>query len=173
MNKLMKTLILSASSLFLVGYATATDMVNISVTGRITATPCMVDTDSITKQVDMGQTIAHNLNHASGIPVWKDFQLLLVSCPRDTHWATATFSGEADSNDPTAFKNLGAAENVALQMTNTDHSVIYSNASQMKVAIDDSTRRGVFPLSARIVSPSLNATGGSFNAAISVTFTYQ
>ncbi|HKM95723.1 MAG TPA: fimbrial protein [Buttiauxella sp.] len=173
MNKTITALILSGAALCYAGMASAADMVNISVTGRVVATPCVVDTDTVSKQVDLGQAFANNLNQPGGNPVWKDFQLLLTQCPAATHSATATFSGDVDSTDPTAFKNLGTGVNSALQMTNTDHSVIYGNASQMTVNVDNSTRQAIFPLSARIFSPAENATGGTFNAAVSVVFTYQ
>ncbi|SUW63746.1 putative fimbrial protein SthD [Buttiauxella agrestis] len=173
MKKTITALIFSGAALCYTGIASAADPVNISVTGRVLASPCVVDTDTVSKQVDLGQAIANNLNQPGGNPIWKDFQLLLTQCPATTQSATATFTGVVDSTDPTAFKNQGTAGNSALQMTNTDHSVIYGNASQMTVAIDNSTRQAIFPLSARIFSPSENATGGTFNAALSVVFTYQ
>ncbi|BCG09328.1 MULTISPECIES: fimbrial protein [Buttiauxella] len=173
MKKTIAALMLTGISLLCSSEASAADPVNISVTGRVVASPCVVDTDTVSKQVDLGQAIANNLNQPGGNPIWKDFQLLLTQCPAATQSATATFTGVVDSTDPTAFKNQGTAENSALQMTNTDHSVVYGNASQMTVAVDNSTRRAIFPLSARIFSPSENATGGTFSAAVSVVFTYQ
>lgn len=174
MKKTITALILSGAALSCyAGMASAADLVNISVTGRVVASPCVVDIDTVSKQVDLGRAIANNLNQPGGNPIWKDFQLLLTQCPATTHSATATFSGDIDSTDPTAFKNQGTAGNSALQMTNSDHSVIYGNSSQMTVAVDNSTRQAIFPLSARIFSPSEAATGGTFSAAVSVVFTYQ
>lgn len=173
MNKTITALIFSGAALCYAGIASAADRVNINVTGRVVPTPCVVDTDTVSKQVDLGQAIANNLNQPGGDPIWKDFQLLLTQCPAAIQSATATFTGAVHNTDPTAFKNLGTAVNSALQMTNTDHSVIYGKNSQMTVAVDNSTRQAIFPLSARIFSPAAKATGGTFSAAVSVVFTYQ
>lgn len=173
MKKTITAMFFSGAAMCCAGLASAADLVNISVTGRVVASPCVVDIDTVSKQVDLGRAIANNLNQPGGNPIWKDFQLLLTQCPVTTHSATATFSGDIDSTDPTAFKNQGTAGNSALQMTNSDHSVIYGNSSQMTVAVDNSTRQAIFPLSARIFSPSEAATGGTFSAAVSVVFTYQ
>lgn len=168
MQRYLYLLILSL--LLLVGQANAED---ISIHGRVVDNPCTIDVDTESKQIYLGRPGVGDLKIAGLGTRWVNFELLLIDCPGSLSSVTATFSGEEDVNDARAFKNLGASRNVALQMTNSDHSVIYGNASQKVVALDISTLRAIFPLSARIISPLGNATIGSFNAVVNVDFTYQ
>lgn len=48
-----------------------------------------------------------------------------------------------------------AAQNIALEITSSDHSTIYKNQDQMSIAIDGSTGKGVFPLAAAYIRPGV------------------
>lgn len=145
----------------------------INIAGKVVASPCTVDTDTVDKQVELGSYYRSQLINAGQATDWRDFSLLLTQCPVGTTSATVTFSGTADSGDATAFINSGSAANVALRLTSADHATTYSNGSSVKADIDASTKKATFPLSARIFTPAGNAGSGSFNSVVSLDFTWQ
>ncbi|OAT31837.1 FimG family fimbrial adaptor subunit [Buttiauxella brennerae ATCC 51605] len=154
----------------LVGPSNAED---ISIEGRIVSTPCSVDVDTQDKLINFGRVANSTLSPPNQGSRWNNFELVLLNCAAYLQQATATLSGTPDIIDPTAFKNRGNAINVALRLTNTDHSVIYQNESQMTVPVDGVTHKAVFPMSARIISPLQIAGAGTFRAVVNVSFTYQ
>lgn len=156
--------------IFAVSQAHALD---ISISGRVSATPCTVDVDTESKLVELGQIPAQNINTPQAATHWKNFNLLLINCSPTLSTAGVEFSGVPDNGDITAYRNDGTAKNTALQLTNSDHSVVYGSGKMMQVSIDPATHKAIFPLSARIISPQRTATGGSFSAAVNVTFIYQ
>ena len=162
--------LLILSLLFFVGLANAED---ISIHGRVVDKPCTIDVDTESKLVNLGRLMVVRLRNAGSGSDWVNFELLLKDCSSSTVSVTATFSGEPDINDATAFKNLGTASNVALQMSNADHSVIYGTASQKIVPITTDTHKAIFPLSARIISPLGNVKSGTFRSVVNVDFTFQ
>lgn len=161
--------------LFLIGsgYSALAQAEAINIEGKVTASTCEVDASTVDKQVDLGTPSRWQLKTAGQGSEWRDFSLLLNQCPTGITKATVTFAGTPDDQDETAFKNAGEATNVALRLTNANHSTTYGNGSKMQTDIDTTTRKASFPLSARIISPAGNASVGSFNSVINVDFTYQ
>ena len=157
-------------SLLLVGQANAED---ISIQGRVVDKPCTIDVDTESKLVNLGTVMATRFRNAGSASNWVDFELLLRDCSSSTVSVTATFSGEPNVDDATAFKNLGSANNSALQMSNAEHTVIYGSGSQKIVPIIADTHQAIFPLSARIISPLGNVRSGTFRSVVNVDFTFQ
>ena len=145
----------------------------INVTGQVIASPCVVDTGTVSKVVNLGEDTKQNLINAGDGGVWSDFDLLVQSCPAGTSSVTAKFTGNADTQDPTAWKNSGTSNNVALRIASRDHATTYSVNSTMQVNVDSSTRSSTFPLSARMFTPQGNSTAGTFQSVMNVDFTYQ
>jgi minor fimbrial subunit len=162
--------LLILSLLLLVGQANAED---ISIQGRVIDKPCTIDVNTESQLVYLGRVMVTRLSTAGAGSNWVNFELLLKDCSASTVSVTAAFSGEANIDDATAFKNQGTAPNVALQITNADHSTIYGNGGQMLVPIIPATHKATFPLSARMISPLGGARSGSFRAAVNVDFTFQ
>ncbi|MCB5947082.1 fimbrial protein [Enterobacter sp. TCD1-1] len=146
---------------------------NINVTGQVIASPCVVDTGTVSKVVNLGEDTKQNLINAGDGGVWSDFDLLVQNCPAGTSSVTAKFTGNADTQDPTAWKNSGTSNNVALRIASRDHATTYSVNSTMQVNVDSSTRSSTFPLSARMFTPQGNSTAGTFQSVMNVDFTYQ
>lgn len=144
---------------------------NLQVKGTVVATPCIVNSNTVSKQIEMPKTEARSMTEPGSGSEWVDFVLELDECPFYLKTATATFSGTPDEHDATTYKNAGSAENVSLQlaagMTN------YGNGSTMKAMVDTATHKALFPLSARIYTPVGNTGKGSFNVVVGVDFTYQ
>lgn len=167
MNSIVKVCL----SLFLVsGACGATD---IAIGGNVVATPCLVDTGSVSQDVNFGQQRKAGLSTAGAFLDWQPFKVKLVSCPASTTNAIVTFMGTPSTDDGTLFANAGTAPRVAVQMAqDSDRSKIQSNGSSMTVAVD-AQRNATYALAGRLISPTGNAGPGSVNTVVQMNFTYQ
>lgn len=146
---------------------------NITISGNVVASPCTVDTDTQNKLVELGSMQKRDLTQAGDGGAWKDFTLLVKDCPAGTGKVTATYTGLADNQDGSGWKNSGTASNVALHVTSPDHSQTISNGTQQQVNVNTATQSASFPLSARMYTPQGNAQAGTFSSVINVEFTWQ
>ncbi|QGN38981.1 fimbrial protein [Klebsiella oxytoca] len=150
--------------------------VPLNVKGNIYFLPCDVSTDTQYQEVDFGTLVKANLQAAGNASEWKTFSLNVENCPAGTSKATVKFDGVTDSEDSTHFANMAAsdaAQHIALQITNSDHSTTYKNQDQMTITINNSSKKGVFPLAARLYSTHGGTTAGNFASVVQLTFTYQ
>ncbi|WP_165370673.1 fimbrial protein [Siccibacter turicensis] len=145
----------------------------LNISGRLLARPCTVDTDTVNKTVLLGQGRASEMQAAGEGTEWVDFDLLLTTCPAGTNGATVTFSGTADDDDASAFKNTADAKGIALRLASRDHATTYQNNSTLTQTVDASAHSVTFPLSARMFTPKGQPGAGKFAAAVNVSFTYQ
>lgn len=116
MNIKMKKKLIVTSLLAASVFASAANAANgsISVTGKIVASPCEIDTTKTTATVDLGNI---NLNKKDTIPAEKDITISLKNCPFTSKTATVKFNGTADGEN---FKLEGGAKGYALQLIDTD-----------------------------------------------------
>lgn len=161
------------ATLFFVIFASTAQAEDLNISAVILARPCTVDTGTANKVVDLGKYKMREMQSAGAGGDWADLDLLLTNCPAGTSAATVTFSGTADNDDATAFKNTGDAAGVALRLTARDRTTILSDGSTLKEDLDVTSKNITFPLSARFISPKGNPTAGQFAAAVNVSFTYQ
>lgn len=145
---------------------------SISISGNVIATPCLISTGTIDQTIDFGQMIATNFIKPNSVSEWKKFAFNLTQCPSATNAVSVTFTGRTDANNALYFYNSASGRNAALQITNEDHSVTYSNGSVEEVLIDAS-RNATFQLAARVISPMGNMTSGDFTSVVQVSFTYR
>ena len=148
----------------------------LNIRGTIYYYPCDVSTDTKYQEVNFGTLVKTNFQAAGSASEWKTFTLNVENCPAGTTNATVKFDGVTDGDDATHFANVAAsdaAQRIALQITNSDHSTTYKNQDKMTVAINSSTQKGVFPLAARLYSTQGGATAGNFESVVQLTFTYQ
>lgn len=144
---------------------------SIDVKGRLVANPCTVDTNTVKKNITVPSTQAHAMTDAASGGDWVDFALDVNKCPVYLKTVTVTFTGPADKDDPTTYKNTGDAKNVSLQLA--ANQVNYGNGSTLQVNVDQTTHSATFPLSARMYSAKGGATQGTFGAVVNFDFTYQ
>ncbi|MFV8868602.1 fimbrial protein [Serratia fonticola] len=173
MNTKLKMIVLAAlTSLALTGAAQAAD-VTINISGKIVASPCMVDGTG-TVDVNLGQDLqAADLAANGSSSVWVPFTIRMKNCPTSTTNVIATFSGSADSFDASRlYTSTGTATNVAveLQGSNASHDPLGNTKTMIIPRAADNT--AVFPLQSRVWSKG-NASTGTIAAVVSVTFTYQ
>lgn len=143
----------------------------VTISGRITATPCTVDA-SLNQTLDLGKLQRRDLLQAGTGSEWKAFSLTLSSCPPSTSRVTATFTGTPAPDDNKAFASSGTATGVALQLSNADSSLALANNASLTVDIDKA-RKAAFPLTARIYSPKGQSSAGSFISFVQVNLSYQ
>ncbi|MFO6296571.1 fimbrial protein [Rahnella selenatireducens] len=155
--------------LFITTTASAADTA-INIQGKVIASPCVVNSDTINKLVELPKVEARSFSAGSGGD-WVDFDLDLENCPVYLKSAVARFSGVPDENEATMYKNDGSAKNIALQMS--ARTTNYGNGSMMKVDVKSSTHSATFPLSARMYSPKGDVGKGTFSSTVGVDFTYQ
>ena len=148
----------------------------LNIKGNIYYLPCDVSTDTKYQEVNFGPLLNIDFQTPGNASEWKSFYLNVENCPAGTTKATVKFDGVIDVDDARHFANMAAsdaAQNIALQITSSDHSTLYNNQDQMSIAIDGSTGKGVFPLAARLYSTRGGASVGKFESIVQLTFTYQ
>nr|WP_248944160.1 fimbrial protein [Serratia silvae] len=143
--------------------------VNITINGKVVAKPCTVSTVSTT--VDLGDLYTFNLLSAGATSPWHSVTLNLTNCPVGTSKVTATFSGTADSSR-SYYANQGAARNIALQLADSN-GLNLPNGSTKAVAVNDASLAASLILQVRAITPGGNATQGSIQSLINVTYTYS
>lgn len=144
----------------------------LSITGRITLGPCIVDNATANQTVTLGTAFLNNELVANKGSDWKEFHLDLKSCPIGLSSATLTLTGNA-AQQGQAFANDGSAKGIVLQLSNSDHSVLYGNGDVLTQSID-ANRNVQFQLAARMFNPGIDSTSqGDFSAVVQVDFTYQ
>jgi minor fimbrial subunit len=163
-------------SIFLSAYLhpALAESVTVNVTGNVIASPCTVDTGSVSQDVNFGQQIATKLNVVGTASDWQSFQVKLVNCPASTRKATVTFNGIAFATDTTLYSNAGTATGVAIQMAqDNDKNQIQGNGSSMTVDVDATLHTATYALAGRLISPSHNSGAGTVNSIVQMSFTYQ
>lgn len=152
----------------------AVQATDINLSGVVVASACTVDTGTQDQTVKFQQARAVDYPDAGDTSEWQDFELTLSACPLSTTQVTALFSGDADSDDITKFANTqGSASGMALQIMTRDHQTEISPAGTLAVSVDKARRRAVFPLSARMYTPTGQVSAGEFQTTVQLTFTYQ
>lgn len=158
---------LIAGWLLMVSAANAAD-VDITIIGRVVAKPCTVSTTTTT--VTLGDLYTFDFVSAGAASAWHDVTLSLTACPVGTSKVTATFTGTADSTG--YYKNQGTAKNIQLQLQDSSGNTLNTGAKR-NVPVSDATYSADFPLRVRALSVNGQATQGSINAVINVTYTYS
>lgn len=105
-----------ATSFLATPFFTSADT-SVNVTGQVIASPCVVDTGTVSQLINLGEYMKQNLNNAGDGGEWSDFSLLVKNCPIGTRSVTAKLTGAFDTQDPTAWKNSGTSRNIALRVT--------------------------------------------------------
>ncbi len=146
----------------------------INLSGTVVASACTVDAETKEQTVTFKQAHAVDYLNVGDTSEWQDFALTLSSCPASTTQVTATFTGDADNDDPTKFANTqGDATGMALQIMNRAHSTEISPLGAFSVSVDNASRSATLPLSARLYTPTGHVTAGDFNTVVQFSFTYQ
>lgn len=169
--KMNKLVLLMACAIVLP--ALSVDNVDIKVTGRIIAAPCVFNGGSENMNVDLGNIQATNMftPGSSSDPV--TFNLLFTRCPPGTLSVTTRFSG---TPDPEAgmnyYQNSGTATRVAIAMSDATTGLLMGSGSSItqNIAAD---RTATIPMSAMVTSVAGRPTPGSIHAVVVLTMQYN
>lgn len=146
----------------------------INLSGTVVAAACTVDTNTKAQTVTFQQARAIDYQTVGKTSEWQDFQLTLSGCPASTTQVTASFSGDADTVDPTKFANsLGDATGMAMQIMTRDHLAEIQPLGELSVGVNNVQHSVIFPLSARMYTPTGVVTAGEFKTVVQFSFTYQ
>lgn len=149
---------------------TATEL---NIKGIVVASPCTVDSASVSQDVDFQQLRSTDLKQAGTATEWQPFSVKLTRCPASTSKSTVIFSGTPSTNDATLFANSGTAQNIDVQLVQyDDKSLVLSNGSSMTVEVDAS-HNAVYHLAGRLYTVTGSTIPGTFNSEVLMSFTYQ
>lgn len=154
-------------------FSTASQAVNIDITGTVVASPCVVNGGDNTLSINLGDTIQADALSAPGSTTdWVEKTLALTSCPASTTSFSVAFSGTAD-DDADFYKNTGTATNLKLELTDDSTTTAFKNGATMNnVAISGTTHAYDLKMRSRAVSKG-SVMPGSIIGQVQATFTYQ
>lgn len=151
----------------------AADTVNINITGRVVASPCVVNNGNSDLNVDLGDIQATTLAAAGTSSALKSFNLSFTNCPAGTNSVMATFSG---TTDPVAgvnyYKNTGSAANVAVALIQGGTGNLKGNGTSITQSVQ-ADRTVTMPLQAKAYSSAGGAVPGTINATVVATMQYN
>lgn len=172
MKTLFKSSVLSLT-LIAVGHNVAfADPININITGKVIASPCVVNNSESNLNIDLGTSIqARSLVDAGAGTTPTPFNLTLTECPLGTSNVKVTFTGTAAEAPQTdMYLNTGAATPLAVELS-SGSTILGNNASLTQGVQADKTV--TYALSARAVTPTGSVTPGSIIAVVQANFTYN
>ena len=160
--------------------AFAIDPVQITVTGNIVASPCVIDDGSVMKEIPLGDLQSADLNTAGSGSPWVEIDIVFKSCPAGTSTITATFHGTADAGDPnTLYSNTAvdagedkAAKNIAVQLEGLADEP-YGNGKTATIDIASAGATPTFKMHTRAFSKDGGATPGKISSVITMSFAYN
>ncbi|WP_239667346.1 fimbrial protein [Franconibacter helveticus] len=173
---MFRTGVLTAAVMALMVCSTATraDPVTVNINGNVVASPCDINSDSVTKTIDLGNGSpiqASNLQTAGSYTNWVLFDINIVNCPAGTTKATIQFHGSPDANSPAdMYANTGTATNVAVQLQGTGGQQ-FGDGKTFTATIANSAYS--YHLRTRAYSTNGGVTPGTISAVVTASFTYQ
>lgn len=154
-------------------FSTASQAVNIDITGQVIASPCVINGNDTSLAVNLGDNIqADSLSTAGSATNWTDATLTLTGCPASTSSFSVSFAGSAD-DDADFYANTGTATNLKLELTDETGNSAFKNGAQLNnVVIPSDTHAYDLKMRARAVSKG-GVMPGTIRGQVQATFTYQ
>lgn len=153
--------------------AAAADAVNIAVSGKIVASPCIFNGGNDAVNVNLGDIQAKNMATPGSLSTPVPFTLSFTQCPEGTRSVTTTFTG---TTDPVAggdyYKNSGSAENIALGIIETRTGNIKGSGQSITQAVA-ADRTLSMAMQAVTYSQAVGVTPGTIAVAVAVTLQYN
>ncbi|EHZ6873788.1 type 1 fimbrial protein [Providencia rettgeri] len=151
--------------------ANATNTVTLNFTGNIKAATCNISGGN-NIDIDLKRLPIDIFNGAQTGSDWKNFDIKLNNCSSFINQIKLTFSGTADTADTASlYKNLGTAQNIAVQLQSGDGATQLGNLKTLQVPLNGQSDIAI-PLRTRAFSMAGNVVAGSISANITATITY-
>ncbi|ENR5392893.1 fimbrial protein [Providencia rettgeri] len=170
MKYLMNSLLI-INSLIVSFYTYAEDNVILNFTGNIKAATCNISGGN-NIDIDLKRLPIDIFNGTQTGSDWRNFDIHLNNCSSFINQIKLTFAGTADTADTTSlYKNLGTAQNIAVQLQSGDGATPLGNQKILQVPLNGQSDVAI-PLRTRAVSMAGNVVAGSISANITATITY-
>ncbi|EMT6576303.1 fimbrial protein [Providencia sp. PROV130] len=170
MKNLMHSLLI-INSLIASFYTYAEDNVILNFTGNIKAATCNISGGN-NIDIDLKHLPIDIFNGVQTVSDWRNFDIHLNNCSSFINQIKLTFAGTADTADTTSlYKNLGTAQNIAVQLQSGDGATPLGNQKILQVPLNGQSDIAI-PLRTRAVSMAGNVVAGSISANITATITY-
>lgn len=173
----MKTVKISAISAVIMGSLLAStcakaDPVTLNITGNVVASPCQINSDSVTKAIDLGQNIqASSLQTAGSSSSWVNFDINIDTCPAGTTQVIMTMHGTADAlSTGDLYQSTGAATNLGVQLQSQAGDQLGDGKS---ITGNIASNAYTYKLRARAYSTNGGVTPGTISSVVTATFVYQ
>lgn len=166
-----KVLILTLACTGLFSGTVSANSANIDITGKVVASPCVVNGNDPSLAVNLGDAIqANDLATSGSATAWVSTTLKLTNCPASTTSFSVAFAGTADA-DANYYKNTGTATNLKLELTDSSGNTAYKNGATMENVVITNKAYDL-NMRARAVSNG-NVMPGTIVGQVQATFTYQ
>lgn len=163
--------LLIINSLIASFYTYAEDNVILNFTGNIKAATCNISGGN-NIDIDLKHLPIDIFNGVQTVSDWRNFDIHLNNCSSFINQIKLTFAGTADTADTTSlYKNLGTAQNIAVQLQSGDGATPLGNQKILQVPLNGQSDIAI-PLRTRAVSMAGNVVAGSISANITATITY-
>lgn len=163
--------LLIINSLIVSFYTYAEDNVILNFTGNIKAATCNISGGN-NIDIDLKRLPIDIFNGTQTGSDWRNFDIHLNNCSSFINQIKLTFAGTADTADTTSlYKNLGTAQNIAVQLQSGDGATPLGNQKILQVPLNGQSDIAI-PLRTRAVSMAGNVVAGSISANITATITY-
>lgn len=147
----------------------------ITFEGKVTSGACAIKSGDTAKIVTLDTVKADTFTAADQLAnAKKPFDITLENCNTDTiKTVQVTFNGQTVEGKPGVLANtagVGSAQNVGLQIFNSDGSALNIGDLSSKIALTGTT---TIPLSVDYKSTGAKVTAGSVQSAANFTLTYN
>lgn len=147
---------------------------NITVTGKIKASACMVDVDSKSFTVEMGKHKTNEFKNVGDSTSPVNFEILLTECPATTTKALIKLDGIADANNPNLIRidsGEGTAQGIGIAVYDSKGNILplWTGSSWYELQKGDNT----LSFTARYMATQIPTTPGIANASSDFTVNYK
>ena len=146
-------------------------IVTLNFKGNIKAATCNISGGS-NIDIDLKRMPVDLFNQPQSGSDWKEFNIDMNNCSSYVNQIVLTFSGTTDTNNiDSLYKNMGTAQNIAVQLESGDGMTPLGNQKVLRVPLASQNSISI-PLRTRAYSAIGNASPGTVSANITATITY-
>jgi len=156
----------------------ATDKATITITGKVLANTCTIDSSSATQSIPLDDISDRDIRGKGTIGGKKDVVIKLTNCGAGASRVVVSASGTPDADDASAFTNVktqadGGATGVGVYFFQTDGTTKFVPAgtvtqiSTLKPSVDNT-----LTYKAAFVGTKDAVTAGDFSTVVNMNFNY-
>ncbi|MTC69584.1 fimbrial protein [Providencia sp. wls1914] len=170
MKKITRSILIPIT-LITPSYFYADDNITLNFHGNIKAATCNISGGS-NIDIDLKKMPVDFFNQPQSGSDWKAFNINMNNCSSYVNQIVLTFNGTADTNNiDSLYKNMGTAQNIAVQLESGDGAIPLGNQKVLRVPLAGQNSL-IIPLRTRAYSAIGNASAGTVSANITATITY-